>query len=63
MPPPRGDGDGAIDCDDGDCGPFCAGAQYAAPMTELCDDGLDNDGDRAVDCYDGDCPYVPDCVR
>lgn len=45
------DGDGAVDCEDGDCrdGLDCR------PMFEDCFDGRDNDRDGLVDCEDGDC--------
>jgi len=40
------DGDGLVDCRDGDCGSkFC----------EICDNGMDDDGDGFVDCYDKEC--------
>ena len=43
------DGDGLVDCEDGDCAgdPLCEEAD--------CDDGLDNDADGLTDCDDDDC--------
>lgn len=48
--------DGAIDCDDSDCGRECR---------EDCDSGLDEDGDGLVDCADPDCAeFCPeDCFN
>jgi hypothetical protein len=43
------DGDGLVDCEDGDCVGQC---------TEVCDDGVDNDGDGDTDCDDLDCCWV-----
>ncbi len=44
------DGDGLLDCEDGDCAtdPLCAGET-------ICDDTLDNDNDGRADCMDEDC--------
>ena len=39
------------------CGGSCVG-----PVTEVCDDGLDNDNDGLIDCADVDCFGHPDCV-
>jgi len=40
------DGDGLVDCRDGDCpGKVC----------EICDNGIDDDGDQFIDCYDKEC--------
>ncbi len=50
------DGDGQIDCADGDC----AGAPGCT--AEACADGVDNDGDGAVDCADPDCTADPACT-
>jgi len=47
------DGDGLVDCEDGDC--FCGQG-----CAETCDDGLDDDGDGLVDCEDEDC-WGADC--
>lgn len=48
------DGDGLVDCDDGDCThlELCLG----------CHDGLDNDGDAAADCSDPSCSATEGCV-
>jgi hypothetical protein len=46
------DGDGLVDCRDGDCG---------AKVCEICDNGIDDDGDRFIDCYDKECTIDPDC--
>ena len=54
------DGDGQVDCEDGDC----TNAQNCQPPTEdeICDDGIDNDGDGKVDCADKrDCKRDPAC--
>lgn len=40
------DGDGRVDCLDGDCG---------SKVCEICDDGLDNDADGFIDCFDKEC--------
>ncbi|QSE96780.1 T9SS type B sorting domain-containing protein [Fulvivirga lutea] len=44
------DGDGLVDCADGDC-------QFAATIEKgcNCDDGIDNDGDGNIDNTDSDC--------
>ena len=42
------DGDGIIDCEDGDC-------KFECYSREICDNGIDDDGDGQVDCEDGDC--------
>jgi uncharacterized repeat protein (TIGR01451 family) len=55
------DGDGLVDCSDGDCADF-PGCQTA----EVCGDCLDNDGDGLVDYQDPDCcatPHVLDVRR
>ncbi|MDH5365811.1 MAG: FG-GAP-like repeat-containing protein, partial [Cyclobacteriaceae bacterium] len=41
------DGDGLIDCDDGDCDLLEVGCN--------CEDGIDNDGDGLIDIKDGNC--------
>ena len=41
------DGDGLIDCLDGDCDNFEKGCH--------CEDDIDNDGDGLIDEMDGDC--------
>ena len=51
------DGDGAVDCADGDC------ASHRACRERSCSDGLDNDGDGAVDCKDSECIDQPACDR
>lgn len=43
------DGDGLIDCEDGDC------AADAACYESDCGDGVDNDADSLADCLDEDC--------
>jgi len=43
------DGDGLVDCEDGDC------ATTHACLEEDCEDGLDNDSDGYGDCQDEDC--------
>jgi hypothetical protein len=48
------DGDGAIDCEDGDCPP-------CPPDKEKCADGIDNDGDGLVDCADKNDCYCENC--
>jgi hypothetical protein len=51
------DGDGLIDCQDGDCA-----SAAGCPTTEThCADSADNDGDGALDCNDGDCFGDPAC--
>lgn len=49
------DGDGLIDCEDGDCAttPEC-------PEVD-CEDGVDNDGDGLTDCEDDDCERETPC--
>jgi len=42
------DGDGLVDCEDGDCAEACSEAAS-------CDDAADNDGDGWTDCQDEDC--------
>ena len=54
------DGDGLMDCEDGDC------ALHEACTELVCDDGLDSDDDGLVDCADDDCwggPCHPAGVR
>lgn len=53
------DGDGQIDCADGDCdsSPLCIDTTEA-----ICDDGLDNDGDGQIDCADSDCLGIGLCL-
>lgn len=46
------DGDGLVDCRDGDCG---------AKVCEICDNGIDDDGDRFIDCYDKECSIEAVC--
>jgi hypothetical protein len=46
------DGDGLVDCRDGDCG---------AKVCEICDNGIDDDGDRFIDCYDKECSIDAVC--
>jgi hypothetical protein len=40
------DGDGLVDCLDGDC---------SSKPCEICDNGIDDDGDAFIDCYDKEC--------
>lgn len=47
------DGDGLIDCEDGDCAAVC--------LEAVCDDTLDDDGDGDVDCFDEDCWGTSSC--
>jgi deoxyribonuclease-1 len=51
------DQDGAIDCDDLDCGALvaCAPPARTEDSDALCRDGMDNDGDGFIDCQDFDC--------
>lgn len=44
------DGDGLVDCADGDC-QFLASEEFGCN----CDDGIDNDGDGDIDIDDGNC--------
>ncbi|MCB0502964.1 MAG: hypothetical protein KDD32_09780, partial [Bacteroidetes bacterium] len=44
------DGDGNIDCADGDC----ASETNCLPV-EICNNGIDDDGDGDIDCADSDC--------
>ena len=57
------DGDGRVDCLDGDCAdaPNCLSAAYGIPYETACDDGADNDNDLLVDCADDDCADAPSC--
>lgn len=48
------DGDGLLDCEDGDCAD-------QAPCTELCTNGIDDDGDALVDCDDDVCWGIANC--
>ena len=62
------DGDGLIDCEDGECLDFagCMGLDYGGPydLTEHdCADGQDNDGDHAADCEDSDCYRDDACLQ
>ncbi|MEQ9442322.1 MAG: T9SS type A sorting domain-containing protein [Cyclobacteriaceae bacterium] len=45
------DGDGLVDCFDGDCS-----GHIVCNIEFICDDGIDNDGDGLIDCEDPDCP-------
>jgi len=51
------DGDGLIDCEDGDC--------FASNQctVEICDNGIDDDGDGWVDCSDTECFNLSFCVE
>lgn len=51
------DGDGLIDCKDGDCGQPCN------DVREHCADGRDNDQNGAVDCDDKQCEKDAACVE
>src|SRR6187551_826364 len=46
------DGDGLVDCRDGDC---------ASKVCEICDNGIDDDGDYFIDCYDKECTLNSAC--
>ncbi len=52
------DGDGEVDCADGDCAdePTCS-----AHEAEVCTGGTDEDGDGDIDCADADCATDPAC--
>ena len=51
------DGDGVIDCDDGDC--FSSNeCTY-----EICDNGIDDDNDGWVDCSDTECFNLTYCIE
>jgi hypothetical protein len=52
-----GDGDGLVDCDDGDC----AGSVHCIPEAD-CQNGLDDEGDGLTDCEDPDCELDPICL-
>ncbi len=51
------DGDGFVDCNDGDCfaDPACGGS------SEVCNNGTDDDQDGFIDCDDADCSSDPAC--
>ncbi len=51
------DGDGVIDCADGDC--------YNSNVCtmEICDNGIDDDGDGWIDCSDTECFNLSFCVE
>jgi hypothetical protein len=49
------DGDGLVDCFDGDCS-----GHIVCNIEFICDDGIDNDGDGFIDCADQ--PDCPACV-
>lgn len=46
------DGDGLIDCQDGEC---------SLKVCEICDNGFDDDSDGFIDCYDQECRYNIAC--
>lgn len=50
------DGDGLVDCDDGDCVDECG-----AEREYDCFNGRDDDHDGLVDCDDPDCAYEMEC--
>jgi large repetitive protein len=47
------DGDGLVDCLDGECG---------SKVCEICDNGIDDDGDYFIDCYDKECNLSADAA-
>ncbi len=51
------DGDGLIDCEDGDC--FSSNVC----LIEICDNGIDDDGDGWIDCSDSECFYLEFCYE
>lgn len=51
------DGDGLIDCEDGDC--FTSNEC----TLEICDNGIDDDGDGWIDCSDTECFNLTFCVE
>ncbi len=51
------DGDGVMDCDDGDC--FTSNVC----TVEICDNGIDDDGDGWIDCSDTECFNLSFCVE
>ncbi len=51
------DGDGLIDCEDGDC--FTSNEC----TVEICDNGIDDDGDGWIDCSDTECFNLTFCVE
>ena len=51
------DGDGVIDCADGDC--FASNEC----TVEICDNGIDDDGDGWIDCSDTECFNLSFCVE
>lgn len=58
------DGDGRIDCDDGDCAIQCGHLDLpgATGFETICDDGIDNDSDGLIDCDDSNCLLFSPCV-
>jgi|GEM_PF-1916011 len=46
------DGDGLVDCRDGECG---------AKVCEVCNNGIDDDNDGFIDCYDKECTIDKAC--
>jgi len=51
------DGDGLIDCQDGDC----VYTSYCSAPFEDCSNEIDDDGDGFIDCDDWDCDDTSDC--
>ncbi|MBX2815194.1 MAG: T9SS type A sorting domain-containing protein [Saprospiraceae bacterium] len=51
------DGDGKIDCEDGDC------FNSNDCKVEICDNGIDDDGDGWIDCSDSECFALAGCVE
>ena len=51
------DGDGVVDCADGDC--FTSNEC----TIEICDNGIDDDGDGWIDCSDTECFNLSFCVE
>lgn len=46
------DGDGLVDCRDGECG---------SKVCEVCNNGIDDDNDGFIDCYDKECTIDSAC--
>jgi len=53
------DGDGDLDCDDGDC--FATAVCGGARPESACQNGRDDDHDMLADCADPDCAETPAC--
>ncbi|HSP96089.1 MAG TPA: trypsin-like peptidase domain-containing protein [Candidatus Dormibacteraeota bacterium] len=53
--------DGALASYFAQVAPFLDPVAACTPVTEVCDDGVDNDCDGAIDCSDADCASSPAC--